>query len=336
MSVRHVRIHPLGGLGNRMLQLMFAEAIRLAVPDVTISGHDLPEWGLRGAAPPAPRAVAIECRAHVVPLAAIVAFMRSVPDVELHLRSVASRYGYYRGHRGHYAAMFRGRTEGQPVAANELAINIRLGDILVTPHGQYFPMPLAWYEQLIDTTGLSPVFIGQVGDDPYSAALRRRFRGARFAAPASAAEDFATLRGARNVAIGISTFAWLATWLSDAAEAIHLPIAGLYHPAARPDVDLLPVGDARYHFHQSDLLHWEGTAGELQGRIDGRRGFVPVSHEEVARRYAPHLGTEGLDVPDVPVGLGPGGVRPPRTQASPLSRRLMGALLRRTSVRPRA
>src|SRR5690606_10378544 len=52
-----LRIHPLGGLGNRMFQLMFAEAVRLAAGEAIIAGHDLPEWGLTGLPGPPPRPV---------------------------------------------------------------------------------------------------------------------------------------------------------------------------------------------------------------------------------------------------------------------------------------
>lgn len=330
MSRRLVRIHPLGGFGNRTFQLMFAEAIRQAVGDVAVTGHDLPEWDLRGAPATGRRAVAIDCRAHVIPLTAIVAFLQAAPDVEVDIRSVALRYAYYGKHRDHFAALFRSRGEARPIGANEIAINIRLGDILVSNHSEYFPMPLAWYERIIDGTGLSPVFVGQIGDDPYSEALRRRFRGARFVGPASPETDFATLRAARHAVISISTFSWLATWLSDAAESIHLPVAGLFNPDARPDIDLLPLGDERYRFHQSDLRHWDGTPAELEARISGDARIVPSSHEEIAARYAPHVGTEGLGLAEVPVSLGPGGVRARQQAPAPrLSRRVLGTIKRR-------
>ncbi|MCW5716205.1 MAG: hypothetical protein KIS68_00085 [Bauldia sp.] len=337
MSQRLIRIHPLGGIGNQTFQLMFAEAIRLALGDVAVTGHDLAEWNLRGDPATRRRAVAIECRAHAIPLTAIVDFMRAVPDVEVSIRSVALRYAYYRGHRAHFSRLFRSRGEARPVGPGELAINIRLGDILVSKHSEYFPLPLVWYEQLVDKTGLSPVFIGQVGDDPYSTALRRRFRGARFVEPTSPEVDFATLRGARHVAISISTFAWLAAWLSEAAETIHLPVAGLFHPGARPDIDLLPLGDDRYRFHQSDLHHWKGTAAEIETLIAGDDRLLPASHAELAMRFAPHIGTEGVGLADVPVSLGPGGLRAlPQTASPRLSRRVLATIRRRLASPPGA
>ncbi|MGV8838731.1 MAG: hypothetical protein ACWA6X_00355 [Bauldia sp.] len=293
---RVIRLEPSGGLGNRMLQLMFAETIRLAVPDVLIAGQSLPDWGLESPPDvPKPGPFGLICRGHVQPIADITRLFGSLPQVDLYMTSLALRCAYFRDHRAYFDGYFRSTAEAYPVGDNELLLSIRLGDILQPTHLNYLPMPLAWYEQLIGETGLSPVFLGQLGDDLYSTALRKRFASARFLPTGSAQRDFATLRSARHVAIAVSTFSWLATWLSARAETIHVPIAGLFHPAARPDIDALPIHDGRYRFYWSELRSWSATADELQRLTEDAVRFEPIAPGELIARV-PGIGTDGTQM----------------------------------------
>ena len=47
--------------------------------------------------------------------------------------------------------------------------------------------------------------------------------------------------------VAVSTFSWLAAWLSDAATII-VPLSGFYNPAHHREIDLLPVDDIRYRY----------------------------------------------------------------------------------------
>ena len=51
----------------------------------------------------------------------------------------------------------------------------------------------------------------------------------------------------KNIVVAISTFSWLAAWLSR-AETIILPLSGFFNPAHHREIDLLPVDDIRYRF----------------------------------------------------------------------------------------
>jgi hypothetical protein len=59
--------------------------------------------------------------------------------------------------------------------------------------------------------------------------------------------DFDMIRQASNIAVGVSTFVWLAAWLSH-ADNIFMTVSGLLNPMQAIRNDLLPLGDARYHF----------------------------------------------------------------------------------------
>jgi hypothetical protein len=99
----------------------------------------------------------------------------------------------------------------------------------------------------------------------------------------------------------VSTFSWLAAWLSD-AEQIFMPLSGLLNPMQSTDVDLAPLNDPRYRFflfpinyaapverynqvHKPLLGRWkEISASELM-RIRDERPTRPRIFEE----YLKHL-----------------------------------------------
>jgi hypothetical protein len=98
-----------------------------------------------------------------------------------------------------------------------------------------------------ERSGLDLVFYGQLGDDSYSASLRAAFPDAEFIAGRDAQYDFDMLRRSANIAPSISTFAWLAAWLSE-AEKIYLPVGGIFSPVQHHNQCWCPVDDLSYEF----------------------------------------------------------------------------------------
>lgn len=293
---RIIRIKPFFGLGNRMLQHMMAEAIRAELPDAVLSGPGLPEWNI----PPSPdqpqQGFALVLRGHSVPLARLLALSRDLANVDLYLSSLSARFCYYEDHRARYQAMFPVSSTQPSAGADQLVINVRLAEILTGLHSNYMPLPINWYRDLVAQTRLSPVFMGQIGDDAYSLALRQAFPNAQFIPSMGVAQDFDFIARATHVALPISTFSWLAAWLSPMVQTIHMPVVGLYHPAARPDHDLLPLADPRYRFHIGELHHWRATQPQLDALIGGSLSLFEIEAEELALRF-PTIGTEGLEAP---------------------------------------
>lgn len=61
--------------------------------------------------------------------------------------------------------------------------------------------------------------------------------------------DFAALRNSKNIVVSVSTFSWLAAWLSN-ADRIFMPLTGFYNPAQYSRAHLIPSGDPRYVYYQ--------------------------------------------------------------------------------------
>lgn len=290
MPRKNIRIQPYGNTGNRMFQYMFADILRRNIPGSVVTGYDMPEWSLTSEDRLRDAALAIVVRGHVVPLEAIIAFARKVDHLDVHITTLSCRYQYYRPYLDAFRATFPRRQSGTSADRDKLVINIRLGGIATGAHPNYMPLPISWYEALVRSTGLIPVFVGQIDDSPYTQALRTRFPSAQFPALGTAEEHFDFIRRAVNIVPCISTFSWLAAWLAEDAQGIYFPIAGFMHPRARRDVDLLCVGDSRYRFFDSDLLSWKGTPEEMGALINDDYRFTALTHAETEKTFADLIG----------------------------------------------
>lgn len=250
-----------GGLGNRMVRYMLAQRIAAELGGWPVVGHQMPEWGLVSDQPDQPQGRGFSTgRAHRQDVAGIARRALAEQVDHVLVESFGQRLEYFADQRARFAALFAG-PPGNPIADDELAINIRTGDIVDGYHPDYTPLPLAFYHRLVFETGLRPVFVGQLQDNWYNRALRAQFPQARFLS-GGVIEDFQTVRGARHVVPAISSFSWLAAWLSDRAEVIHLPVAGLFNPLQRGDIDLLPRDDPRWRFHLFVPGRYEGADGQ--------------------------------------------------------------------------
>jgi hypothetical protein len=256
-----------GYLGNRMFEAMLAHAIAERIPGLAVSGDALPEWNLAPPDLPLP-ARHVKLAGHRIDIPHLAYLLREGIVDGIESTALGFRMDLLPPRTTAERLFPAGLAQGVAFGADTLVISIRAAEILGPRHPSYRPLPIAFYARLIEETGLRPAFVGQIGDDPYSDALRARFPRAEFLPSQGAMADFATLRSARHLCLSLSSFAWLAGWLSQ-AETIHLPVAGLYHPKLRSDIDLLPVADPRYRFHLFPPVPWGGTPAELEAAIAG-------------------------------------------------------------------
>jgi hypothetical protein len=284
-----------GHLGNRMFEAMLAHSLAERIPGLVVSGPPMPEWGLRTARHPLP-ARHVKIGGHRVDVARLAYLLRDGIVDGIESVALGCRMELLPP-RATAARLFpAGLAPGTRVGDDTLLISIRGAEILGPRHPAYRPLPLAFYERLVAETGKRPAFVGQIAEDPYSQALRARFPGALILPSRGPMEDFATLRRARHLVCSTSTFAWLACWLSEAGT-IHLPVAGLYHPTLRPEIDLLPVADPRYRFHLFPPEPWGGTEVELLDAISGHEAGIGLPREQALRLAHPTVALEAEQAP---------------------------------------
>lgn len=241
-----------GGPANRALSYLVAHKIKSLSPRTQIQNINLPEWGWDHRGFPAPvverscklgafrfwldvHGLAdclsrgeIDCLEHDA-FAFNVDFLPSRDEARNILNSI--------------------KTPQKMVGLGSkyLLCNIRAGEILHGKHRPYMPLPPTYFQKLVSDSGCSPVFMGQLEDNPYMEDLRRSFPNAAYLTGQSVEEDFAMLQDSKNVALSISTFSWLAAWLGH-AERIYLPMGGIFHPNFQRQQNFVVTGDPAYRY----------------------------------------------------------------------------------------
>jgi hypothetical protein len=255
---QRIWIRPLGNCGNRALQYLVAAGIQAHAPEAVIENLHLPEWGLvaHHPRPPAPRSVTTGQFRFWLDVAGFGdCLRRGVVDSVL-----MDGYSY---HLANYPprAIARtllgptpGGTEATGFGPHELVCSVRAAEVLGNVHPDYIVLPPLYYKKLAQRTGLELVFFGQLGDDSYSQSLRAAFPAARFIPGRNPEYDFDTLRRSVNIAPSVSTFSWLAAWLSEAAR-IYLPVCGLFSPVQLPHMMYLPLDDPHFEYTLLPYAH---------------------------------------------------------------------------------
>lgn len=254
------KITPIGNLGNQMLQLMLARSLSRHVPGLVVSGYDMPIWNLRAPVVDGFPENALVLKGQHVEFNKIASVLKRGMLGEINFSALGFRMEHYLP-VDEYRKLFVAN-EVESLGDDVLLINIRGAEILGDVHSDYGPIPLAFYRQLIESSGLRPVFMGQIADDAYSLALRRWFPGAEIIPSRGILNDFAMIRAAKHIVASVSTFSWLAAWLSSAAT-IHLPVCGIFNPLQRPDINLLPCDDRRYRFYELPVRRWVGSPDQM-------------------------------------------------------------------------
>jgi len=280
ISVTH-----LGNAGNRLFQYFFCAELARRSGVRSVHGLDIPEFGIQSASiAPAGRVIQTS-PGHLYNVADLAYKLRNGIYDCVNFVGYAHRLEYYPDLNFLRSLMLALPGHSlEPPGERDLVINIRGAEVLGRAHSSYGPPPISFYEHLASKTGLTPVFVGQVGDDFYSRELRRRFDGCRFVESHGAASDFAFLQAAKNLVVAVSTFSWLAAWLSVRAEHIHLPVSGFLNPLQRADINLCPVSDERYSFYEFPVLHWEGTPRQQAELLTGSYAGRALSRTELAKR----------------------------------------------------
>lgn len=287
-ATRHGRLHvlPAGNIGNQMLQ--YLGSVHLAeAAGLEVCGFDMPMWRLSEPChvplhPSAPTITGAD-----LPVTSVVVCTRLGLIRELNLAGVCLNLRQL-GSGSEHRRTFRtpSDVDVERFGEDHIVISVRAAETLGDAHPDYGPLPLRFIERVVRESGKAPVFVGQLGDDPYARFLRSRFPDAVFRPSRGPLADFETLRAAGEIVVSVSTFAWLAAWLS-MAHVVHVPMLGFLNPAQRPDIDLLPLTDRRYRLYEFPLRAWTGSSDDFRAlrEVDGSPADVRRA-QTVQRRVA--------------------------------------------------
>jgi hypothetical protein len=239
-----------------MAQLMLCLDIqRHCRQPIDIEGYDIQEWDLK-----APRSSAAPSDVIIVDHRtrrwAICRMIDAVKPALVHVNAITFRMGNFCD-PALYERYFPTIEGPIMVPDDTLLVHIRAGDVATLTHDRYGPLPVSYYQYLAKFTGMKLAFIGELEETDYIRALKKAFPASDYFEGQSPLEDFQTLRNAANVAIAVSSFSWMATFLSRRAKTIHLPLAGHFDPLAAPESDLLPRADRRVIVHRIPRSTWK-------------------------------------------------------------------------------
>jgi hypothetical protein len=121
-------------------------------------------------------------------------------------------------------------------------VHIRQGDIFKNyelKRPDYYPLPVKFYESIASNSAKPLAFIGEINANlDYVSELKKRCKSSIIVPLGCLHRDFKLLQEAELLTMAVSTFSWLASWISEKAVAVNIPIAGFLNPAIRPDMDL--------------------------------------------------------------------------------------------------
>ncbi len=237
----------MGNMGNRAIQYLVALALAARVPNARVVQIHLPEWGIQIAPFEGDRGRTEIVTAPQVDLVRLAAALNEGSLDCVDIRTYGQHMDNFLAPEAYRHLFDEPLLQATPGNHEELVCNIRQGDILDAHHPDYVLIPPGFYAELFETTGLRPVFCGQLDNSPYLATIKKRFPRARYVPSLGARQDFAFLRASRHIVPSISSFSWLAAWLSH-ADQIFMPVLGVFHPLQAGSVNLLPLADPRFRF----------------------------------------------------------------------------------------
>lgn len=262
-----------------MLQYLFAAKLGTFLGDTSICGrnsHQLPWVKAEGFCPRFLPSIPLQD----TPVAEVLGVLKDRPSFCVKYRAVPSQLSNLPDWAQANELVPRVAEPTYMAAHDELLINVRGEEILGQCHPDYGPVPLSFIHFIINYTGLEPVFLGQLSDDYYSCGLRKKFPKARFIASGGAYRDFEAIRAAQHILPAVSTFSWLASWLSS-AQSIYLPVLGMLNPNQRNDTWLLPHNEPRYHFYKFPIRIWNGSPEQVRQVIYDPDMSETVSAEDL-------------------------------------------------------
>lgn len=240
------RGHP-AHYANLMINYMIAKELQRLNPGLRLSNFDMPYWNI--SLPTIDRTdkdvvIRLDQEQHI-DFRTIEYGLRTNMFTRIEWHGYGQRLEYFPSLSMARELFARDDVKPVHVDAGHLLCPIRAHEILAGIHPGYTIIPIDFYSDIIEKTGLTPVFMGQTGENAYVNALRDRFPKSEFLPHISAIDDFQTIRLATNILIPVSTFAWLAAWLSK-ADCIIYPAFGILNPQVFRLHNLIPANDARY------------------------------------------------------------------------------------------
>jgi hypothetical protein len=204
---RVLDVHLQGGFAERMMQYMTARHIAERVGECLLSDAVLPEWGIEHAVLAGEGDESgIGVSGERVDVDGIATTLQVGIKTRIGLRSCAQWFSNFpdvEKCRGFFPAQ---EHEYPGFGPEYLVANIQLP---VNGNADQVLLPIEFYAELAESTGLRLAFLGQLEENAYCRALRERFPDAVFQKSGRAMADFHVFRNSCNLVPAVTAFSWL-------------------------------------------------------------------------------------------------------------------------------
>lgn len=285
--MKSIRITPIGRLANQMIQLMNARHLQGLVPDSVVHGYDLPAWGLCAPTPGHLMGEAPLLSGILMDIHYAARLMNAGKTNAVHMTWLSIKMNSLVSLDEARALFVPKNDSASGFGKDELVIHVRGEDMLELKHPDYVRLPIAFYQNIVRKTGLRPVFVGQLEEGRYLDAIVKAFSDAVILPPGDPLSDFQTIRKSENIVLGVSTFSWLAAWLSHAKQ-IHFPVCGLFNPLQKPEVRALFPDDDRYVHYLFPVQRRNKGLSEEHALYDSSIPFEEIGTDRVRQLSGHH------------------------------------------------
>lgn len=275
---KRIVIRPYGHTANNMIEHMLALYLRSCVPELKIycdSASFLRLFGLHFEMEPESSRQDSNCSKIIInrpgfKVLDLIKVVKSAPNIKVIIEYCHFDHDCYKGLLPSFRQIYGNKSNINGFGGDYLVISIRLGDILNSPiiHPNYPVVPISFYRFLLRKTGLKPVFLGQIGDDPISTALKTEYPHAIFLSGREVILDFECLRRSKNMTVAVSTFSFLAGYLSE-NTVLHVPLYGFMNQRDRPDLNYI-VKSPRYHYYEFPSIKWTASTDQIKEVISDK------------------------------------------------------------------
>jgi hypothetical protein len=293
-----------GALANRMLQYMAALRLQALVPSAVLSNVQLAEWRVEAPTvmPGKNDRVLRVTATDQFDIPVLAEKLRKRDADFVMIEDYVQDISFFPDPERYRREFVPGKDQVADLpgfARDELIINVRAAEVL--DGIVHYPLvPIGFYRDVVQSTGLRPVIMGQVEPSFYCEELLNAFPQARVIPSQGAIRDFEMIRSAHNIVPSVSSFSWLGAFLSH-ASVIHLPVTGFYNPAMVRNVDLLALHDPRFRYYLFPLAVGlpERETLRYHTRLGRAWWQVPASQLAFIKSHAPFLPRAGRSVPEI-------------------------------------
>ncbi len=186
-------------------------------------------------------------------------------------------YRYYAGRKNYVSGLLKPPTTIHQPGMDDIVLNFRGTDL------SWAQMPLRSFQMILDREEFETLWI--ITEDPQNPTVRKLLKKYPSQILSNGAiQDFQSVRSAKKIIMTVSTFCWMAAWLSD-ADRIYFPLGSPY-PLFDMDNDkrLIIPDDERYIYVKSKMPMWMNQSDQRSNGLCKRfpfRPFVQFAKREI-------------------------------------------------------